>query len=100
MRWNKRERRMAVYKRRYTPYTGSLTPERSRFFVLTRFAFVDLFKSRFFVLLLILSLVPSLFFAGYIFIANKDRKSTRLNSSHSSISYAVFCLKKKIYLIG
>src|SRR5689334_24224234 len=27
--------------------------------------------------------------------ANIDRKSTRLNSSHSSISYAVFCLKKK-----
>src|SRR5208282_2188710 len=25
----------------------------------------------------------------------KDRKSTRLNSSHGSISYAVFCLKKK-----
>src|SRR3712207_7520001 len=29
-----------------------------------------------------------------------DRKSTRLNSSHANISYAVFCLKKKkIYLI-
>src|SRR5689334_24664758 len=27
----------------------------------------------------------------------QDRKSTRLNSSHSSISYAVFCLKKKIH---
>src|SRR5438309_4927046 len=27
--------------------------------------------------------------------ADQDRKSTRLNSSHSSISYAVFCLKKK-----
>src|SRR2546430_5828590 len=27
----------------------------------------------------------------------KDRKSTRLNSSHSQISYAVFCLKKKIF---
>src|SRR5689334_24543927 len=26
---------------------------------------------------------------------DQDRKSTRLNSSHSSISYAVFCLKKK-----
>src|SRR5688572_32000376 len=26
---------------------------------------------------------------------NLDRKSTRLNSSHSQISYAVFCLKKK-----
>src|SRR5699024_12231702 len=28
-----------------------------------------------------------------------DRKSTRLNSSHVSISYAVFCLKKKNHLI-
>src|SRR5690625_5591424 len=27
--------------------------------------------------------------------ANRDRKSTRLNSSHVAISYAVFCLKKK-----
>src|SRR3712207_7930674 len=27
--------------------------------------------------------------------AGKDRKSTRLNSSHANISYAVFCLKKK-----
>src|SRR5438270_4601485 len=27
--------------------------------------------------------------------SDKDRKSTRLNSSHSQISYAVFCLKKK-----
>src|SRR2546430_7762696 len=27
-----------------------------------------------------------------------DRKSTRLNSSHSQISYAVFCLKKKVHL--
>src|SRR2546430_8957780 len=27
--------------------------------------------------------------------AHEDRKSTRLNSSHSQISYAVFCLKKK-----
>src|SRR5256886_9879000 len=28
-------------------------------------------------------------------VSKKDRKSTRLNSSHSQISYAVFCLKKK-----
>src|SRR3712207_8162545 len=27
-----------------------------------------------------------------------DRKSTRLNSSHANISYAVFCLKKNIYI--
>src|SRR3712207_8306365 len=28
----------------------------------------------------------------------QDRKSTRLNSSHANISYAVFCLKKKTYI--
>src|SRR2546427_329548 len=28
-------------------------------------------------------------------VSRRDRKSTRLNSSHSQISYAVFCLKKK-----
>src|SRR5947209_8953565 len=28
----------------------------------------------------------------------QDRKSTRLNSSHANISYAVFCLKKKKYI--
>src|SRR5947207_11702367 len=28
-------------------------------------------------------------------VAHRDRKSTRLNSSHTVISYAVFCLKKK-----
>src|SRR2546427_7489911 len=31
--------------------------------------------------------------------ASGDRKSTRLNSSHSQISYAVFCLKKKKIII-
>src|SRR3712207_7942228 len=30
--------------------------------------------------------------------APQDRKSTRLNSSHANISYAVFCLKKKKYI--
>src|SRR5689334_23945897 len=33
---------------------------------------------------------------GEIMFDGSDRKSTRLNSSHSSTSYAVFCLKKKI----
>src|SRR5688572_17249128 len=38
---------------------------------------------------------------GHVNAVRGDRKSTRLNSSHSQISYAVFCLKKKknnIYL--
>src|SRR5207249_7955560 len=33
-------------------------------------------------------------YANYVNVV-RDRKSTRLNSSHVSISYAVFCLKKK-----
>src|SRR5215203_6793562 len=32
---------------------------------------------------------------GATVVALADRKSTRLNSSHANISYAVFCLKKK-----
>src|SRR3712207_7558284 len=32
---------------------------------------------------------------GLLFMTSTDRKSTRLNSSHANISYAVFCLKKK-----
>src|SRR2546430_7716795 len=34
-------------------------------------------------------------FTGGLTRVETDRKSTRLNSSHSQISYAVFCLKKK-----
>src|SRR3712207_7439490 len=33
--------------------------------------------------------------ADLMIVAGRDRKSTRLNSSHANISYAVFCLKKK-----
>src|SRR2546430_9572347 len=34
-------------------------------------------------------------FRRRVTVSQSDRKSTRLNSSHSQISYAVFCLKKK-----
>src|SRR5258707_8773534 len=34
-------------------------------------------------------------FTAYRVKSHEDRKSTRLNSSHANISYAVFCLKKK-----
>src|SRR3712207_7730837 len=37
---------------------------------------------------------------AYDTYADLDRKSTRLNSSHANISYAVFCLKKKKYHIS
>src|SRR2546427_3234168 len=44
---------------------------------------------------IVLSALPHGVSARYVQEARGDRKSTRLNSSHSQISYAVFCLKKK-----
>src|SRR5437868_6714647 len=38
-------------------------------------------------------------YRGCVESSSRDRKSTRLNSSHVSISYAVFCLKKKTQYI-
>src|SRR2546427_7423650 len=43
----------------------------------------------------IASSMPAAVLAYMLTAATPDRKSTRLNSSHSQISYAVFCLKKK-----
>src|SRR3712207_8963693 len=37
--------------------------------------------------------------SGCMWESTQDRKSTRLNSSHANISYAVFCLKKKTYTL-
>src|SRR2546422_1303104 len=39
--------------------------------------------------------IPLKAFGNSSIVRNLDRKSTRLNSSHGYISYAVFCLKKK-----
>src|SRR6266699_2848587 len=60
----------------------------------TLFPYTTLFRS------LLVMAVPSLggtalSISGGEAIAKRDRKSTRLNSSHVRISYAVFCLKKK-----
>src|SRR3712207_9089943 len=38
---------------------------------------------------------PRVYRSGEVLKQGLDRKSTRLNSSHANISYAVFCLKKK-----
>src|SRR3712207_7292795 len=46
-------------------------------------------------LLLVPSFAERAPFPGLFLLLRTDRKSTRLNSSHANISYAVFCLKKK-----
>src|SRR5947208_6691626 len=69
----------------------------------TLFPYTTLFRSRLFVPLCIL--LQNLYgeetgtyiadATSAIYVPVSDRKSTRLNSSHQIISYAVFCLKKK-----
>ncbi|HKW57034.1 MAG TPA: hypothetical protein VJN42_06710 [Candidatus Acidoferrum sp.] len=86
---------MAVYKRKYNAYTGSLTRERSRFFVLTRYAFADLFKSRVFVLLLVLGFIPTLGFGGYIFLANNQSVQMLLQIRGNS----VFSIDAEFFII-
>src|SRR2546430_6473969 len=66
----------------------------------TLFPYTTLFRSRLFDLLRRVLVVLELagekrLVGGEVEVAVADRKSTRLNSSHSQISYAVFCLKKK-----
>src|SRR5256885_3976719 len=81
----------------------------------TLFPYTTLFRSDWFFIVdgdLTIYLIPSRIIAGRVAIllhtytkyivgsaaglmARQDRKSTRLNSSHLVISYAVFCLKKK-----
>src|SRR5438034_4930279 len=68
----------------------------------TLFPYTTLFRS--FTLASLLALIAIGSVAGAVLVAAlaplgprlRDRKSTRLNSSHTVISYAVFCLKKKI----
>src|SRR5699024_722457 len=69
----------------------------------TMFSWAALFYSFKFIWAPLVDLVPIPFLTRRMgrrrswLIAAQDRKSTRLNSSHVSISYAVFCLKKKTY---
>src|SRR2546430_13719113 len=86
----------------------------------TLFPYTTLFRSLIGVLAILAAIAGAVFFFGGFYsvaatvddppsvkwalaqirlasIRRQDRKSTRLNSSHSQISYAVFCLKKKKY---
>lgn len=59
---------MAVYEHTYKRYTGSLTPTASRFTVLPRYAFKDVFKSRLLVFFYAFSILVPLFFALVIYL--------------------------------
>ncbi len=59
---------MAVYEHRYQPYTGELTPQWSRFLIIPRHAFRDLFASKILTGFFALSFIPPLVFAILIYL--------------------------------
>jgi ABC-2 type transport system permease protein len=61
---------MAVYKRAYRPYDGGLTPVRSRFLVMPRYALQEVFESRLFVFFLALCFLPFLVESALVYVAN------------------------------
>src|SRR2546430_5265432 len=63
----------------------------------TLFPYTTLFRSHFPKPIISEISATDVYFAPGVYdkLKSEDRKSTRLNSSHSQISYAVFCLKKK-----
>ena len=61
---------MAVYKRTYAAYEGSLTPSWSRFLILPRYSFARLWQSRFLVMFFMACFFYPLGCAGYIYLAN------------------------------
>src|SRR5207248_11505857 len=87
--------------RRLAPFSSTLPrPPRS-----TLFPYTTLFRSQLFLRAVYFNLITPqgaahtrvcVDIAEAVSLAQGDRKSTRLNSSHRTISYAVFCLKKKI----
>ena len=61
---------MAVYKRTYAAYEGSLTPSWSRFLILPRYSFARLWQSNFLVMFFMACFFYPLGCAGYIYLAN------------------------------
>jgi len=59
---------MAVYGQTYKAYEGDLTPSWSRFLVIPRYAYQDLFKYTLFVVLFVICFVPPLIFATIIYL--------------------------------
>jgi len=65
---------MAVYERNYKRYAGRITPQWTRLFVLPRFAFAEVFRSRLFLVFFVVSLIWPLLLAGRIYLYHNATK--------------------------
>lgn len=75
---------MSVFKRTYRRYTGPISGERTRFWVLAKYAAEDLWSSRITNVLFVLCLVPALFSLLFIYIMNNEAVRLLLSSGHSA----------------
>ena len=64
---------MAVYRKTYRPYEGALTPSWSRLFVIPRYAFEELRRSRFISLFYVATFIYPLICARLIYVAHNDK---------------------------
>src|SRR5919109_3788121 len=76
---------MAVYDQGYKPYDGVLTPAWSRFLVIPRYAYQDLFKYKLFIVLFALSFVWPLVSAILIYLRHNANALAALNLPLSNV---------------
>lgn len=76
---------MAVYGHTYKAYEGELTPSWSRFLVIPRYAYQDLFKYTLFIVLFVVCFIPPLVFATIIYLHHNINALTIFGASPSSL---------------
>jgi ABC-2 type transport system permease protein len=76
---------MAVYEHSYKPYEGQLTPAWSRFLILPRYAYQDLFKYKLFIALFVLCFVPPLIGTILIYLHHNVNALQIMNISAADI---------------
>ncbi|MGH9802174.1 MAG: hypothetical protein ACRD82_17565 [Blastocatellia bacterium] len=76
---------MAVYGQTYKSYEGALTPSWSRFLVIPRYAYQDLFKYTLFVVLYVVCFVPPLIFATIIYLRHNAAALAIFGANPASI---------------
>lgn len=78
---------MAVYERRYRPFAGELTPARTRFLVLPRYAYEQVFKSRLFVAFILIWFIWPLFLAFAIYLPHNLSVLEKLGTTTEEMSF-------------
>lgn len=76
---------MAVYEHHYKPYEGKLTPTRSRFLVIPRYAYQDLFKHKLFIGLYVVCFVCPLIYMILIYLRHNASLLTSVGASISDV---------------